>query len=307
LVLTINPMDEFYRKRYTEPMLWMMTSCFTQSEQEFAVIDQPTESLCDRMPNAIECMPEDEGFEPIPQDEDPEDFPPEDTSCNSAMRIRKVIPLANSTAPVNTKPIVLTIGNGDETHMAVDLKMNGQSIPHDQEVTCYIHEGDEEYHCTYLVLPYEDLEPNTDYYVSVLTTDIHAEPGIDSGAMFRTSTEKLTMSAQAPATEFLGYMDRELTAVQECDWKDAKKYEILTTVDQVSTDNLSMIQVYEVYDPSIGDEAFMHSIILPKDLQFTNYRQVIRPGEEYPLRCFRAVHRDVAGNESPSSETICWD
>lgn len=292
-------------------MLLWFHGCLVGSDQEFAVIDQRLEDICERVPDAQNCQPEpeieEEGFEPIPQDDDPEDFPPEDTSCDSEMRIRKLLPTYNAIAPINTKPIVLTIGNGDETHMAVDLKKDGQSVPHTQDITCYIHEGDEEFHCTYLIEPLEDLEPNTDYYVSVLNTEIHPDPGMDSGGWFRTSSSRLTMDAVAPDTFFEGYFDREPTAVQECDWKNAKKYEITTTVDQPTRDNLSIIQVYEVHDQATGDESLMHSIILPTELASTNYRQVIRPGEEYPLRCFRAVHRDIAGNESPSSETICWE
>ena len=77
------------------------------------------------------------------------------------------------------------------------FKQNGQSVPHEQEVACYIHEGDEE--PLYLSNhPLSDLEPNTDYYVSVLSSDVHPEPGIDSGQGFRTSTEVLTMDADAP-------------------------------------------------------------------------------------------------------------
>ena len=289
-------------------MLWLYLSCMVGSDQEFAVIDDGVESVCDRFPEANNCVPkEEEEFEPIPQNDDPEDFEPEDTSCNSDMRIRKVLPAAEAVVPVNVKPIVLTIGNGDETHMVVDLKQNGQSVPHEQEVACYIHEGDEEFHCTYLITPLSDLEPNTDYYVSVLSSDVHPEPGIDSGQGFRTSTDVLTMDAEAPETEFLGYMDRELSAVQECDWKDAMKYEILTTVTEPTRDFLSVLQIYEVHDVNTGDESLMHTIILPAELGQTNYRQVIRPGDELPYRCFRVLHRDIAGNESPSSETICWD
>ena len=290
-------------------MIWMFLSCLVQSDQEFAVVEQRTESLCDRLPDASNCQPEeDEEFEPILQDEeDPEDFLPEDTSCDSDMRIRKVLPGVGSVVPVNTKPIVLTIGNGDETHMIVDLKRDGQSVPHDQDVTCYIHEGDEEFHCTYLIEPLEDLDSDTDYYISVLASEIHPNDGMDSGQWFRTDSNRLTMDASAPETVFLEYMNREPTAVQECDWKDAMKYEILTTVDEPTREYLSVIQVYEVHDIATGDESLMHTIILPPELDSTNYRQVIRPGDEYPLRCFRAVHRDIAGNESPSSETICWE
>ena len=289
-------------------MLWLFLSCLVGSDQEFAVIDQGVESVCDRFPDANNCVPQqEEEFEPIPQGDDPEDFEPEDTSCNSDMRIRKVLPAAEAVVPINVKPIVLTIGNGDDTHMVVDLKQNGQSVPHEQEVACYIHEGDEEFHCTYLITPLSDLEPNTDYFVSVLSSEVHPEPGIDSGQGFRTSTEVLTMDADAPETEFLGYMDRELSAVQECDWKDAMKYEILTTVSEPTRDFLSVLQIYEVHDVNTGDESLMHTIILPAELGQTNYRQVIRPGDELPYRCFRVLHRDIAGNESPSSETICWD
>ena len=35
------------------------------------------------------------------------------------------------------------------------------------------------------------------------------------------------------------------------------------------------------------------------------YRQVIMPGDEYP-RCYRSEHLDVAGNLSPTTETLCW-
>ena len=143
-------------------MMWLFFSCLVHSDQEFAVLKQGGESVCERFPEAQNCQPEGEEFEPIPNDDDPEDFPPEDTSCNSAMRIRKVIPLVDSVVPVNVKPIVLTIGNGDDTHMIVDLKNNGQSVPHEQEVTCYIHEGDEEYHCTYLITPLQDLDEAVD-------------------------------------------------------------------------------------------------------------------------------------------------
>ena len=291
-------------------MIWLLfSSCLVRSDQEFAVLNQGVESVCDRLPQAQNCQPEEEEqeFEPIPNDDDPEDFLPEDTSCDTAMRIRKVLPAVDSVVPVNVKPIVLTIGNGDDTHMTVDLKDNGQSVPHEQEITCYIHEGDEEYHCTYLITPFEDLEPNTDYYVSVINSDVHPEPGMDSGQGFRTGTGVLTMDSEAPETRFLGYMDRELSAVQECDWKDAMKYEILTTVAEPTRENLSILQVYEVHDINTGDESLMHSIILPPDLGSTNYRQVMRPGDELPYRCFRVVHRDIAGNESPSSETICWE
>jgi hypothetical protein len=223
------------------------------------------------------------------------------------MRIRKVLPRPNVIAPVNTKPIVLTIGNGDETHVTVDLELNGESVQAEQEITCYIHEGDEEYHCTYLLNPLEELQPDTYYYVSVISSEVHPEPGMDSGSWFKTSTNRLSMPNTAPETRFLGYMDRELSAVQECDWNDAKKYEILTSVATASPDFLSIIQVYEVHDTQTGDESLVHSIILPPGLDSTNYRQVIRPGDEEPFKCFRAVHRDVAGNESTTSETICYD
>ena len=61
---------------------------------------------------------------------------------------------------------------------------------------------------TYLIVPLDDLEPNTDYYVSVLNSDLHPEPGMDSGQGFRTGTDVLTMEADPPGTVFLGYMDR---------------------------------------------------------------------------------------------------
>ena len=68
-----------------------------------------------------------------------------------------------------------------------------------------------------------------------------------------------------PKPNFLGYMD--LSAVQECDWKDAMKYEILTTVSEPTRDFLSILQVYEVHDVNTGDESLMHSIILPGEFR----------------------------------------
>lgn len=293
---------------YIKCMLLMMISCVVRSDQEFAVLNDGVDSICERYPYADGCQPEEE-MEPPPENDlgTAEEPLPEDRSCDSEMRIRKVLPGPDAVVPVNVKPIVLTIGNGDDTHMVVDLKKDGQSVPHQQEVSCYIHEGDEEFHCTYLINPLNDLSANEDYYISVLTSDIHPSPGSDSGQWFRTGTQQLTMDDVAPETEFEGYMDREPTAVQECDWKDAMKYEITTTVVEETRGNLSVIQVYEVHDINTGDETLQHSIILPPDMQTTTYRQVIRPGDEYPLRCYRAVHRDIAGNESPSSETICWE
>ena len=100
-------------------------------------------------------------------------------------------------------------------------------------------------------------------------------------------------------------MDRELSAVGECDWEGAKKYELKTTVPEETRENLSVVQVYEVHDVQSGDETLVHSIILPKSRDEAQYRQVIRPGDEY-TRCYRSEHLDVAGNSSPTTETLCW-
>lgn len=291
-------------------MWWVLPfSCGIDSEIEFAVRGRHEQSWCERFPTSEQCVDTsiEEPFEPLPQNEDPEDFLPEDTSCNTPMYIRKILPLFGETAPINTHPIVLTIGNGDHTHMHVELQLGNQPVPHEQEVTCYIHEGEEEFHCTYLLFPLENLQPNTEYVVSVTSIDPHPVPGERFDSVFRTGNNILTMNEGPPDTEFLGYMDREPTAVQECDWKDAKKYEILTTVQTQTRENLSVIQVYEVHNLLTREESLMHTIVLPADINQTNYRQVIKPGEEEPFRCFRAVHRDIAGNESPSSDTICWD
>ena len=60
-------------------MMWLLfSSCLVRSDQEFAVLNQGVESVCDRLPQAQNCQPEEEEeFEPIPNDDDPEDFLPE--------------------------------------------------------------------------------------------------------------------------------------------------------------------------------------------------------------------------------------
>ena len=106
--------------------------------------------------------------------------------------------------------------------------------------------------------------------------------------------------------DILGFMDREESAVEFCDWQEAKKYELQTTVADEQADNLSIVQVFEVHDEATGDEELVHSIILPLDYPTIWYRQVMFPGTEGP-RCYRSYHRDIAGNESPSTEVHCWE
>ena len=58
-------------------MVWLFLSCLVGSDQEFAVIDQGVESVCERFQDANNCVPQqEEEFEPIPQGDDPEDFEP---------------------------------------------------------------------------------------------------------------------------------------------------------------------------------------------------------------------------------------
>ena len=65
---------------------------------------------------------------------------PEDTSCNTLMRVRRILPVNNATAPVNTQPIVLTIGQGDGSHLEVRLlDSGGEEVETEQDVRCYIH------------------------------------------------------------------------------------------------------------------------------------------------------------------------
>lgn len=288
--------------------------CFTRSENSFSVVSGKIEDICERVPSASNCQEEDTFPEYEMDDsdnpygeEDTEVDSFDDTGCNEEMRVRKTIPNSNKSAPVNTKPIVLTIGNGDETHLTVEL-VDKQYTPveAEQKVTCYLHESSTEIHCTYLLEPTRELAPNSEYMLWVRGTENHQDPNMQYQSWFTTTSERATMSNQAPYMEILGYMDREPTAVEFCDWKDARKYELHTIVADEQSQNLSIVQVYEVHDRNTGDEDLVHSIIVPIDYPAVWYRQILTPGTEGP-RCYRSYHRDVAGNESPSSPILCWE
>lgn len=290
-------------------------ACFTKTENSFAVMSGGVEDICDIAPLSSNCQdqePESEFSQEDPDnpygEEDTEVDALEDTSCDEEMRVRKIIPLSDKSAPLNTKPIVLTIGNGDETHLTVELINFDQNQPVeiDQDIVCYLHESHTEIHCTYLLEPLQELSPNTKYMVQVKGTEFHQDPDSEYRSWFTTTSERATMSNQAPYMEILGYMDREPSGVEFCDWKDARKYELQTIVADEQPDNLSIVQVYEVHDLNSGAEDLVHSIIVPMDYPSIWYRQVLTPGTEGP-RCYRSYHRDVAGNESPSSEILCWE
>lgn len=284
--------------------VFLFISCLTTSDQEFAILDQGIDNLCEQVPDAENCQSDEESDLGDITGESDTDIP-EDTSCNSLMRVRRVLPINNATTPVNTQPIVLTIGYGDETHLLVELiNAQGEVVETNQTVDCYIHEGDEEFHCTYLLDPVNGLQANRAYDVRVRATEFHETPGDEYRSSFETNGSQLQMASVAPDIEHLGYMDRELSAVGECDWEGAKKYELMTTVPEPTRDNLSIVQVYEV-DIQTNEESLVHSIILPKTMDEAQYRQVIKPGDEYP-RCYRSEHLDVAGNISPTTETVCW-
>ena len=291
--------------------------CFTRSENAFSIVSGNGQDPCYLVPNASNCTEQPEEPE-LDQGQDDPDNPygeentevdplGDDTGCDEEMRVRKIIPDLDTTAPVNTKPVVLTIGNGDETHIDIELRDDQfQLVEAEQEVSCYLHETDTEVHCTYLLTPTEDLKPETDYTVVAMGTENHQDPNMQYRSWFTTTTERATLSNGTPTTEILGYLDREPTAVEFCDWKDAKKYELKTTVTDEQEDNLSIIQVFEVHDQSTGDEELVHSIIMLQNYPTVWYRQIMRPGTEGP-RCYRSYHRDIAGNESPSSDVVCWE
>jgi hypothetical protein len=288
-----------------------MSGCVMSSENQFAVVNSTVEDMCERVPSAQNCLPEEE--EPFEEDlvgpPEPPDTGdlPEDRSCNSPMRIRKIIPFENHAVPINVQPVVLTIGNGDETHLEASLQSaDGQEVETIQSTTCYVHEGDEEYHCTYLIEPVTYLEPNTEYMLYVRTTDVHPNPDDveQSFSHFTTTGSAITDVNTNPVTEIIGYMEREPTAIQECDWKESMKYEVVTAIQEETRDFLTLIQVYEVPDINSTEGDLVHSIILPREMSSTQYRQVIYPGDEYP-RCYHSRHRTVTGVEWPS-ETVCW-
>lgn len=282
-------------------ILLVSIACVPEKERSFSVLKggfehEDTES---------EEYSQDDPDNPYGE-EDSEVNPLED-NCDQMMRVRKIIPDLDSVSPQNTKPIVLTIGNGDGAHLSVELwDQQGQLVTVEQDVNCYFHEADTEIHCTYLLEPVEELMANTEYTVRVIGTEEHHEPGTEYRSWFRTSSEREGLSNERPAMEILSYTDREPTAIQTCDWPDALKYELRTTVAEEQSRNLSIIQVYEVHDANTGDEDLVHSIILPKDYPTVWFRQVLTSRIEEG-RCYRSEHRDVAGNQSSSTPVICWE
>ena len=288
--------------------LFLNIACVNKIEHSFSVVEGRIDDPCLSKLNTEDCPEEfspDDSDNPYGQEDTEVDLL--EDNCDQIMRVRKIIPDLDSIAPQNTKPIVLTIGNGDETHLSVELyDEQGQVVEVEQEVDCYLHEADTEIHCTYLLEPVQELVPNVEYVVRVVGTEDHQEPGTEYRSWFTTSSNQQNLSNEMPAMEILSYIDREPTAVQTCDWPNAMKYELQATVAEEQSQNLSVLQVFEVHDINTGDENLVHSIILPKDYPAVWFRQVLTPGTEGP-RCYRSEHRDVAGNKSSSTPIICWE
>ena len=82
----------------------LFVSCITTSDQEFAILDQGIDNLCEQVPDAENCQSDEESDLGDITGESDTDIP-EDTSCNSLMRVRRVLPINNATTPVNTQPL----------------------------------------------------------------------------------------------------------------------------------------------------------------------------------------------------------
>ena len=139
---------------------------------------------------------------------------------------------------------------------------SGQLVETNQYTECYIHEGDEEYHCTYLMVPLELLSPNTEYTIH---TDNRCPCGPCRNCTIIFCLEPLVQPHDIntnPVTEIIGYMHREPSAIQECDWKEAMKYEVVTEVEGETRDHLT--SRFMRLRTSTLQKDLVHSIILQK-------------------------------------------
>jgi hypothetical protein len=227
---------------------------------------------------------------------------PED--CDEPMGIRKIVPDNDASAPINTHVFVSMIGNGDDSHAVISLlDPANQRIEVTTESICYYHESDTEYHCSYMIEPLEFLEENTKYRIRILGTEYHHIPGWSYESTFRTTSSEATLSSDAPSLEILRYEERTSMGLEPCDWHGVYKYELAVELADPQEAQLSLLQIFEVNG---NDEELVHSLIVPEDHSRMEFRQVLNPGTE-GNRCYRALHLDVAGNESDSSPTVCWE
>jgi hypothetical protein len=268
----------------------------------YAVSSERDPLGCEDIPECQEPAqePSEESFEPSV--EPPEQADPDD--CDEPLGFRKVLPNGEGTAPSNSRVFVSLIGNGDDSHATVSLRdESNQFVEGEVTSECYIHEGDAEFHCNYLFVPTESLQADHQYTVTISGTEFHHDPAWNYESRFETGSRISSLGETAPLLEIIGYMEREPGALDPCDWYGAYKYELRMTLAESLSNDLSMIHVYEVDG---NTESIVHTIFVPPGAETSEFRQVMKPGEEGP-RCYRAVHEDIAGNQSDSSEILCWE
>ena len=284
-------------------IFWLVWyGCSVNSDTTFVFANgERSEFDCDDFPTYADCTEAektDTGLGAIIS----EQAPPEE--CDEPMGIRKIVPDNDDRVPVNTHVFVSLIGNGDDSHATISLLDSAnQSIEVSTESACYYHESDTEFHCSYMVEPLEDLEPNTNYRVRVQGTSEHHDPSWRYDSTFRTTSEESNLSSQAPELEILRYEERAPGGLDPCDWRGVYKYELIVELADPQSSDLSLIQVYEVNGSA---EELVHSLIVQEGDSAMEFRQVLNPGTE-GNRCYRAFHMDLAGNESASSSVVCWE
>ena len=224
-------------------------------------------------------------------------------SCETNLTLRSVTPVEGATdVPVNARILVSFIGWGSADEFSVKLESLSAEVSTTNTSWCYAHEGPYEVHCWWSLTPDEQLVENSEYRLSIETTDSYGGPvPMSFHSRFFTGDSVLT-----PITASLDFYYDSAWNVDtedrvECDFEQPRRYFIDVETDWVDPSNLSVFHFFELPVEENEPAPLVHTVFAQSNGDGAGVGQIKQyvDGSRPYSDCFAVTIEDGAGNRTP--------